>query len=306
MSKVKSIKDIPLQEYLMPGHAACAGCAMALAVRHVLKILGRNTTVTVPACCLSVIQGIFPKTAVDVPLKNTAFASAAAMASGIKAGYRVQGKNVNVIAIAGDGGTYDIGIQALSGAVERNEDIIYLVYDNQAYMNTGIQRSGATPYGAWTTTTPKGKTEKRKDLGFIMIANGARYVATVTPSYLMDFYSKFQKAKEKKGSRVVIDLSPCPPGWRYDPGFTIEIGKLAVQTGAWILWEFEDGVFQFTGFSKMIAEGKAKKKPVESYLKLQGRFKEIIKSKEKIEYYQELINENWEKYLKIAEIYKKK
>ncbi len=301
--EIKTVKDIPLQELLLPGHVACAGCGMAISVRHVLKILGGNTVVTVPACCLSVIQGLFPKTAVAVPLKNVPFASAAAVASGLKAGFRLQGKELNVVAIAGDGGTYDIGLQALSGAVERGEDIIYFCYDNQAYMNTGIQRSGATPYGAWTTTTPKGKKERRKDLGLMMIANGATYVATVNPSFPMDFYGKFLKAEEKKGPRVLIGYSVCPPGWRYTPELSIELGKLAVQTGAWILWEFEEGVFRFTGYSKRLAEGKAKRKPIELYLEPQGRFRNVLRDPEKLKALKRGINERWRVYRKIAEVY---
>ena len=202
-----------------------------------------------------------------------------------------------MVSWAGDGGTFDIGIQALSGAVERETNFIYICYDNEAYGNTGIQRSGATPYGAWTTTTPTGKRQRKKDMAFIMAAHRIPYVATACPSYPMDFINKVRKAKEIKGSKFIHLLAPCPTGWRYDTSKTVEMGRLAVQTGMWVLFEIEYGKFKLNPPSDRLVD-KAKRKPVKEYLALQGRFRTLKEGD--IEKIQKWVDEDWERYRKLA------
>ncbi|HDM23847.1 pyruvate synthase subunit beta [archaeon] len=293
-----SIRDMPKEELLLPGHAACPGCGAMIALRYALKALGKRTIMCVPACCTSVIQGLYPHTSIAVPVLNIAFAAAASTASGISAGLKARNvEDVTVLAWAGDGGTYDIGIQALSGAAERGDDIIYACYDNNAYGNTGIQRSGATPYGAWTTTTPTGKKEHRKPLELIMLEHNIPYVATACSAFPDDLYMKFKKARKIKGPRFILILSPCPIAWRFPSWSTVEIGKLAVKSGAWVLWEYHNGKLEFTGWSKLIAEGKLKKIPVIEYLKHQGRFKPILKDEKAINEIERRINDYW-KFMK--------
>ncbi len=301
-----TVKDLSREEYLLPGHAACAGCGAAIALKLTLKALGRRTIMVVPACCTSIIQGPWPKTAVAVPLMNIMFEAAAACASGIAAGLKAKGiEDITVLAWAGDGGTYDIGIQALSGAAERGDDILYICYNNQAYMNTGIQRSGATPYGARTTTTPiLGKREHQKNMPMIMVAHGISYVATATPAYPFDLVEKVRKARDIEGTRYIEILAPCPPGWRFPANKTIEVGKLAVMSCAFPLWEcFWEGnrqVIRLTGPSARIAKVPKLKKPVEQYLALQGRFAGM--SEEDVKALQEWIDRSWEHLVKMAEL----
>ncbi|HDM60105.1 MAG TPA: 3-methyl-2-oxobutanoate dehydrogenase subunit beta, partial [Archaeoglobus veneficus] len=264
-----AIKELPKEEYLLKGNTACAGCGAAISLRLLFKALGNKVILVVPACCTSVIPGPFPYTSFAVPVQNILFEATGATASGVVAALRQRGiKDVTVVGWAGDGGTFDIGIQALSGAAERGTDFIYICYDNEAYGNTGVQRSGATPYGAWTTTTPSGKKERKKRITMIMAAHRIPYVATACPSYPMDFINKLRKAKEMKGTRFIHILSPCPTGWRYDTSKTIEIGRLAVQTGMWVLFEIENGKFKLNPPSSGLVD-KAKRKPVREYLKLQ-------------------------------------
>ncbi|HID25668.1 MAG TPA: pyruvate synthase subunit beta, partial [Thermoplasmata archaeon] len=226
--------------------------------------------------------------------------ASAAGASGVEAALRKQGKkDVNVVAWAGDGGTYDIGIQAMSGAFERNTNFIYICYNNQIYSNTGIQRSGATPYGAWTTTTVGGKKEFSKDMGAIVRAHRIPYAASTCVSYPQDLFGKVKKAKEIKGPKYIEILVPCPPGWRFSMEKTIEMGRLAVETGAWSLYEYENDKLVFNGRSKLIFEGKVERKPVEEWLKAQGRFSNLFKPKkdvERIQRIQEHIDEMWERF----------
>ncbi len=283
---------IPEQEIMTPGHLACQGCGGALAMRYALKVMGRNTMLSIPACCWSVIDGPFPYSAVNVPLFHTAFETAAAVASGIKNGLDALGKkDINVIAWAGDGGTFDIGLQAISGAAERNEDIIYICYDNEAYMNTGIQRSSATPYKAWTTTTPVQfpKENPKKDMIGILAAHKVPYVATASVAYPEDFTKKLKKAKEMKGFRFLHVIAPCPPGWKTPPEITIKLARLAVQTRIFPLYEIFDG-------KKYKINIKPKGKPVEEYLKLQGRFRHL--KEEDIKEIQRFVDEQWEELLK--------
>jgi len=264
--------EIPKEEYLFKCTSACAGCSSSLVLRYILKASGPDTVLVMPACCTSVIQGIYPNTAMNVPVYNVAFAAAAACASGMSAAYRAGGKKTNVIVYAGDGGTVDIGIQALSGAFERGTDFLYICYDNEAYGNTGIQRSGATPTGARTTTTPGGKPDTKKDIDRIVEAHDPPYMATACSAYPQDLFKKVTKALSIRGPKFIHILAPCPPGWRYPTEQTIEMGKLAVKTGMWILYEREYGKVTINGPSKAAM---IKPHPVEEYLKPQGRFKGI-------------------------------
>jgi len=295
-----ALKDLPKEEYVLPGSAACPGCPATIGLRIVLKALGKDTILVVPACCTAVIESWYPSSSFNVPLLNIAFAASAAAASGITSALRKQsGKNINVVVWAGDGGTYDIGIQAMSGAFERETDFIYICYNNQIYSNTGIQRSGATPYGAWTTTTVGGKGEFQKDMGAIVRAHNIPYVATACISYPEDLYRKVSKAKGIRGSKYIEILAPCPPGWRFSMDRTVEMGRLAVETGVWPLYEYENGKMTFNGISKAIFEGKFKRKPVEEWLKLQGRFAHLFKPKkdeERIKKFQKHVDEMWEKF----------
>jgi len=236
-----AIKDLPIEECVLQGSAACPGCPATMALRMVFKALGKNTVMVVPACCTAVIESLYPNTSFDVPVMNIAFEAAAAGASGVEAALRMQGKkDTTVLAWAGDGGTYDIGIQALSGALERGTNFIYICYNNQIYSNTGIQRSGATPYAAWTTTTVSGKTEFRKEMGDIIQAHHIPYSAQTCVSYPDDFYRKLKKAKSIKGPKYLEIMAPCPPGWRFSMEKTVEMGRMAVETGAWALYECEN------------------------------------------------------------------
>lgn len=284
---------IPEQEVMQPGHLACQGCGGSLAMRYALKVFGKDTVLTIPACCWAVIDGPFPYTAVSVPLFHTAFETAAIMASGIKAGLEVHGNtSTNVIAWAGDGGTFDIGIAALSGAAERNDDITYIVYDNEAYMNTGIQRSSATPHGAWTTTTPVKhyKRGRKKNIVEIMAAHRIPYAATASIGYPEDLARKLKKAKETKGFRFIHILAPCPTGWKSDPKYTVKLAKLAVQTDVFPIYEVEDGI-RYKQNIKI-----KERKPITEYFKYQGRFKHL--KEEEVEFIQKKIDEDYEILLK--------
>jgi len=293
-----SIKELSKEEYLLKGHIACAGCGPAIALRLLFKALGNKVILVIPACCSSVIPGPFPYTSFAVPVQNMLFEATGATASGVVAALRRRGvKDVTVVGWAGDGGTFDIGIQALSGAAERETDFIYICYDNEAYGNTGIQRSGATPYGAWTTTTPTGKKERKKDLAFIIAAHRIPYVATACPSYPMDFIKKLRKAKEIEGTKFIHILAPCTTAWRYDTSKTVEIGRLAVQTGMWALFEIEYGKFQLNPPSSRLID-KAKRKPVKTYLTSQGRFRKL--SEDDVKKIQKWVDEDWERYHKLS------
>lgn len=259
-----------MKELLSSGHKACPGCGGILVVRHVLRIVGSRTIVTVPASCLTAMEGEYPKSSFRVPLFHTTIETAAAVSTGIRAGLRAKQKDdIQVLAFAGDGGTYDIGLQSLSGAAERNEDILYVCYDNEAYMNTGIQRSSSTPHGAATTTTPSDnpKSQQKKDIIHIMLAHNIPYAATICASYLDDFEKKVKKAASIKGTRFLLALAPCPPGWGYPAEKTIELGRLAVRSQVFPLLEAKYGHITITKRSAKI--------PVHKYLSLQNRFKHL-------------------------------
>ena len=295
-----AIKDLPDTECVIPGSAACPGCPATMALRIVFKALGKNTIMVVPACCTAVIESIYPNTSFDVPVMNIAFEAAAAGASGVEAALRQQGKeDTTVVAWAGDGGTYDIGIQALSGALERQTNFIYICYNNQIYSNTGIQRSGATPYGAWTTTTVGGKTEFRKEMGEIIQAHHIPYSAQACVSYPEDLYNKLKKAKGIKGPKYIEIMAPCPPGWRFSMEKTVDMGILAVETGAWALYEFENGKMTFNGKSKLILEKKIERKPIEEWIKYQGRFRHLFKPEKdvkRLKAIEEHTDQMWDRY----------
>jgi len=295
-----ALKDFPVEECVLQGSAACPGCPATIALRTVIKALGKNIIMCVPACCTSVIESLWPKTSFNFPVMNIAFEAAAAGASGVEAALRQQGKeDTTVLAWAGDGGTYDIGIQALSGAIERGTNFIYICYNNQIYSNTGIQRSGATPYAAWTTTTVTGKTEFRKEFGDIIRAHHPPYAAQACVSYPEDLYKKVKKAKSIKGPKYIEILAPCPPAWRFSMERTVEMGRLAVETGAWVLYECENEVMTFNGKSKLILEKKIERKPIEEWIKYQGRFSHLFKPEKdskRIKVLEEHIDQMWERY----------
>ena len=258
-------------DLMMPGLLSCQGCGTALAMKLALKALGERTVVVIPACCWSIIIGVYPHSTLRVPVIHVPFETAAVAASGVRAGLDIRGEsNVTVMAWAGDGGTFDIGLQSLSGAAERNEDILYACYDNEAYMNTGIQRSSATPVGAWTTTTPTGslKQEPKKDIVSILLAHGIPYIATASVAYPDDFVNKFKKAKEIKGTRFIHILSPCPPGWRIDSSKSIKVARMATQSRIFPLFEVEAGRLSITVKPE-------KTLPVRDYLMSQGRFSQM-------------------------------
>ena len=286
-------------EYVLPGNRLCPGCALSLAYRHILKAMEGQAIVTVPASCLTVLHGMYPVTSVTVPCVNTPFATTGASASGLVAGMKALGKKgLTVLAIAGDGGTHDIGIQALSGAAERQTDFIYICYDNEGYMNTGNQRSGSTPLGAISGTTPiLGKQQSQKDIVAIMEAHGLPYVATANASYPLDLYEKVKRAKSIKGTKFIHVFIPCPPGWRFPFSDTIKIGELAVQTAWSVLYEIENGVFRLTSASESLAR-KGNLRPVREFIAEQGRLKNI--TEEQLNELQKRINARWQLYLKRA------
>ena len=285
---------IPAEEYMRSGHSACPGCGATLVMRYILKGLGPNTIMTVPACCWTVIGTPFPTTALDVPMLDCAFEATGASISGLRAAADALGiKDVTVVGFAGDGGTADIGLQALSGMLERGTDGVYVMYDNEAYMNTGVQRSGATPRGAWTTTTPvdegsRGKAESKKDVMAIVAAHRPAYAATVNVAFPEDFLKKVLKAREIRGPRFFHAFSPCPPGWRYPPEKTIAIGRLATDTNVFPLYEIKAGTTRIT--RKL---GKAK--PVREYLEAQGRFGHL--TTEEIAAIQADVDAHWSRLL---------
>ncbi|MDL1956681.1 MAG: pyruvate synthase subunit beta [Candidatus Desulfofervidus auxilii] len=291
-------RELPKEEYFSPGHRACQGCAGALAVRLILKAVGNRVIVTSATGCMEIISSPFPQTAWEVPWIHVAFENAAAVASGIEAGLKVlmrkgrlKEEKIFVLAIAGDGGTADIGLQALSGALERGHDFVYICIDNEAYMNTGIQRSSSTPYGARTTTSPAGRKSIgqmtwKKNVAEIAVAHHIPYVATVCPSYYLDLMNKVKKAALTPGPAYIHCLAPCPTGWRCAPNLAIEIGRLAVETGVFPLYEVINGEYKIQYPHRRL-------KPVREYLQLQGRFRHL--TDEYIEIIQKRVTEDMAK-----------
>ncbi|MFH0738368.1 MAG: thiamine pyrophosphate-dependent enzyme [Candidatus Omnitrophota bacterium] len=277
------------------GHTACAGCGQSLAARLVIEAAGANTIVVNNTGCLEVFSTKYPETAWGVPWIHSLFENAAAVASGVEGALKYLGKkdSVNVIAQAGDGGTADIGLQALSGMLERGHDILYVCYDNEAYMNTGIQRSGLTPFDSNTTTSPlgaqsSGNIRPKKPMPEIAMAHGIPYVATCSVGLTQDLQRKVKKAIATKGPKYLQIHVPCPLGWRHEPGLTIQVGKLAVDTGLYPLIEYEYG--KLTGVRQI------QPKPVQEYLKVQGRFKHLLNNPQELAKIQEIADNNIKKY----------
>lgn len=250
------------------GNKACAGCAGTLVVRWTLKVLGERVFAVIPAGCMSAVGFVYPQMAFGINAMISPFAATGAVLSGVAAGIRVKGiENAYTVAFAGDGATADIGLQSLSGAFDRREKIIYICYDNEAYMNTGVQKSGATPLGAWTTTSTASRSVK-KDLLAIAVAHGIPYAATASVGYPADFFRKLRKAALIDGPSFLHVHAPCPTGWGYPPNATIRVAKSAVETGLWKISEWENGTIKLTIRPQEL-------KPVEEYLDLQGRFKNL-------------------------------
>jgi len=265
------LKDIPQEEFIV-NSLSCAGCGEALAVRLALKVLGKRTVAIVPAGCMSTVNCYWPQIPFRVPMFVSPFAATGAILQGVSAGFHYKGvKDINVLAIAGDGGTADIGMASFSQAIISGRKFLYLCVDNEAYMNTGGQWSSTTPLGAVTTTTPFPDLTPwfiRKDLLNIAIAHRIAYAATASPAYPLDFMEKVKKAAEMDGPSFIHVLTPCPPGWGFPSEKTIEIGRLAVESGMWSLCEFQNGKLRFTYVPK-------KKRPIGDYLQSQRRFRRI-------------------------------
>jgi len=305
-----SLKELSRKkELLSGGHRLCPGCGASIIVRQVLLAAEDPVVISCATGCLEVATTIYPFTAWRVPWIHCAFENAASTISGVEAAYRSlkkQGridKRIKFIAFGGDGGTYDIGIQALSGAIERGHDFLYICYDNQAYMNTGIQRSSATPRGAITTTSPagraipEGKQRERKDLTQIIAAHNPPYAAQASPAFYNDLMRKVQKALNTEGPTFLNVISPCPRGWRFDPSQTIQIARLAVLTGVWPLYEVEDGKYRITYRPK-------ERRPIKEWLESQGRFRHLLKEENKkiVEELQKAVDEREKRLLTLAEI----
>jgi len=302
MASLKKVMEdeIACKEWFLPGNSCCSGCGLEIALRWAMKALGPEVAMVTPASCLNVVIGLWPKTAPNFPQFNMAFAAGAAVATGFDAAfkakaYKFPGKGwdeIISICFAGDGGTTDIGIQALSGAAERNSNIIYVCYDNEAYMNTGIQRSSSTPHGAITTTTPFGKERYKKNLPAIMRAHDIPYVATCSISEPLDIYEKFKKAKSIEGCKYIHIMAPCAPGWGFPSEDTIEISRLAVKAGLWVLFEVENGILTLSKKSRPLLDP-SKRISIIDYISKQKRFARI--SEKTLIEIQEKIDQDWEK-----------
>lgn len=291
-------------ERLTPGHRLCAGCGAPIAVRLILAAADKPVVAANATGCLEVSTTIFPYTAWNIPWIHSAFENAAATIAGVESMYRAKRKRGEIdeeiyfVAFGGDGGTYDIGLQALSGALERGHRFLYVCYNNEAYMNTGIQRSSATPLGAWTTTSPvgravPGKMQWRKNLTEIVAAHGTPYVAQSVASNWRDLVIKAEKAFHTDGPSFINVLASCNRGWRHDPSETLKIMQLAVDCCIWPLYEVENGVYRLTYKPR-------EKKPVEEWLKTQGRFRHLLapENRHLLEAFQRYVDEEWERLLK--------
>ena len=295
------------EERLAPGQRLCAGCGAPIVVRQMLAAIDDPVVIANATGCLEVATSIYPYTSWRVPWMHNAFENAASTIAGIEAAYRslvrqgkMEEKNVKFLAFGGDGGTYDIGLQALSGAAERGHQFLYVCYDNGAYMNTGIQRSSATPLGAHTTTSPAGKKipgkqQNRKDLTAIMAAHNIPYVAQAAPSQWRDLMQKTRKAVDCGGAAFMNVLASCNRGWRHPTDTTIEMTQLGVDTCYWPLFEVENGEWKLTYKPK-------EKRPIEEWLKLQGRFRHVFKPENRhlIDEMQAEIDLRWERLLKLC------
>ena len=275
------------RDYMCSGHVGCPGCGAAIAMRFVLKALGEKTIMIIPACCWSIIAGPYPQSTLKIPVLHTAFETGGAVASGVRAAQDIKGDSeTTVVTWAGDGGTFDIGFQALSGAVERNDNFIYICYDNEAYMNTGVQRSSSTPYGAWTTTTPgqQWKRLRKKNIVEALVAHRITYAATASIAFPEDLTRKVKKAKSITGARFLHIFSSCPTGWGLPSEMSIKIARMAVQTNIFPLYEVEEGTRYTINYTP-------KGYLVNEYFQLQGRFKHL--KEEDLAYIQEMVDEDW-------------
>jgi pyruvate ferredoxin oxidoreductase beta subunit len=301
---IKPIKNFSMEEYISSGHRACQGCAEVLAVRHVLKAIGPDMIMAMATGCMEIISSPYPLTSWNIPWIHVAFENAAAVASGVESGLkalrrkgRIPNKDVTIVAMGGDGGTTDIGFQALSGMIERGHKVIYVCVDNEAYMNTGIQRSSSTPIGATTTTSPTGKLEPegkstwKKDMVAIAAAHGIPYTATACPTFFTDLQKKIQKAKEVNGPSYIHILSVCPTGWRVPPNKAIEYGQLAVDTGVFPLYEVENGAWKLNRKPKEL-------KPVSDYFNGQGRYRHL--DERFTQQIQDKVTERWNKLVELC------
>jgi pyruvate ferredoxin oxidoreductase beta subunit len=270
------LKEVAVDEHLSMGNLACAGCTQVLSFRHVLKVLGENTIVINGTGCLAVVMQMgVPK----VPHFHVLFENTAAVISGIDDGLKAMGRRegVNLLVVAGDGGTADIGLSALSGAIERNQDFVYICFDNESYMNTGGQRSGTTPWGARTSTTPVGRLQagedrlpgRKKDMMGVIAAHNIPYLASAASGYPLDLMEKVQKAAAIRGPSYIHCHSPCPTGWGIPSSEIVDVSRLAVQTGAVVLYEVVNG-------ERRLTKRVSKRKPIEEYLRHQARFRHLV------------------------------
>jgi len=300
-----SRQTIDVKERFAPGHRACIGCGEALAVRMACKVLGDNVIIVNATGCMEIVSSQIPNTSWTVPWIHTLFENTAAVASGVEAAIKALTRKgirdlsgTKAVAMAGDGGTSDIGLQALSGALERGHNMLYICFDNEAYMNTGIQRSSATPYGATTTTSPAGKASIgqftwKKNLPAIAAAHDIPYVATACPAYHRDLMNKVKKGMDVKGPAYIQILSPCPTGWRCPTDNAIEVGRMAVQCGMFPLYEVENGKYNITIKPETL-------KPVGDYMKAQGRFRHL--SDKEIAFIQQKVDQEWTKLKELSSI----
>jgi len=306
MTTIKDLAKKLEKKKFVAGHRTCAGCGIPMVVRTVLAASSKPVVTSVATGCLEVTSTIYPFSSWNIPYIHNAFENAASTMSGVETAFRVlrkKGKikqDINFAAFGGDGGTYDIGFQALSGALERGHKFVFVLYDNEAYMNTGIQRSSATPFGASTTTAPagkviQGKEEWRKDITAIAVAHHIPYVAQASIHNLIDLYNKAEKAFNADGPAFLNVLQPCNVGWNYPVQKTIEISKLAVDSGFWPLYEVENGVYK-------LSYNPSKQVPVSEFMKDQGRFKHLFRPENKkiIDLIQERTDKQWERLLKLC------
>ena len=308
---LKELNKIPVR--LASGHRLCAGCAESIIARQILMGTEKDVAVSVSTGCFEVSTTIFPYTSWNIPMVHTAFGNGAAGAAGLETAYKSlkrQGKidkDIKFVNFAGDGATYDIGLQALSGAMERGHDMMFVCFNNEAYMNTGIQRSSATEKGASTTTSwngaeSYGKKEYPKDMTAVMVAHNIPYGAQTAPYAWRDMVTKARKAFECGGPSFINAISPCPRGWRFAPSDTIAISKLAVDCCVWPLYEVVDGEYSLSADSLRIADGKVEKKPITDWFDSQGRFKHLKDERwaPVVEEIQKDVDKKWEKLLKLC------
>lgn len=310
---LKELNKLPVR--LASGHRLCAGCAESIIAKQILMGTSDEVAVSLSTGCIEVSTTVFPYTSWNTSYIHTAFGNGAATCAGLETAYKAlkrKGKideEIKFVNFAGDGATYDIGLQALSGAMERGHNMMYVCLNNEAYMNTGIQRSSATTLGAstttsWAGTVQPGKKENSKDMTAVMVAHNIPYVAQVSPHNWRDTVTKASKGFEVDGPAFINSISPCPRGWRFPSDRTIEMAKLAVETCVWPLFEVVDGEYSLTAESARIADGKAEKKPVIDWLSAQGRFKHLLQEKWEpvVEAYQAEVDKRWEKLIKLSKL----